>query len=446
MTAFSNFKKTFQGKRVLVLGIGILGRGVDVVKVFAQIGCQVTASDIKTHKALQSSLIKLEGLPITFRLGEHRKEDVLSQDIIIRNPSVPWHHPLLNLARKKNIPIFMDTALFARFFPGTIIGITGTRGKTTTTMLIYEIIKELNGCNVLLAGNATTKANISLLANAKPEQVAVMELSSWELQGFRQIAKSPHIAVVTNIYEDHLNRYKSLAQYVADKEVIFNFQKKKDFVFLNHNNKWTKNMAKQAPSKVIWFSQKDYPLSWPLRLVGDHNRENAAAAFKVGTILAVNKQKIKQIIANFPGVPHRLEMVAKVNGVKFINDTTSTTPIATIKALRAISSPTILLVGGDSKNLPIDQLAREIAKKTKAVFLLKGAASPQLKSKLVKCKKVLISKDYLKFEDAVVSAAKLAEPGEVVLLSPGFTSFAEFNNEFERGDEFRKIVKKIAKN
>jgi UDP-N-acetylmuramoylalanine--D-glutamate ligase len=445
MTAFAKFKKDFQGKRVLILGIGVLGRGVDVIRVFTQIGCRVTASDLKTGKALHASLAKLKGLPIRYRLGEHCQQDVLSCDVIIRNPAVPWHHPLLQLARKKNIPILMDTALFARYFPGTMIGITGTRGKTTTTMLIFKLLKATKPAKTILAGNSTTKANVSLLRDALRDKIAVMELSSWELQGFREEGKSPHIAVVTNIYEDHLNRYSNMKEYIADKEAIFAFQKNRDFIVLNQKNKWTKDMAKRAQSNVIWFSKKDFPTNWLLRLLGDHNRENAAAAFKVGTILRIDKKKMRAVFARFKGVPHRLEYVAQVKGVKFINDTTSTTPIATINALKALSSPTILLVGGNSKNLSLGDLAREISKQTKGVILLKGNGTSKLEDELKAYKEVTILAKDLNFAKSVKAAAKAAKPGDVVLLSPAFTSFAEFNNEFERGEEFRKIVKEIVK-
>lgn len=444
MRPFAKFKKDFQGKRVLILGIGVLGRGVDVVRVFAQVGCWVKASDLKTKQALQSSLEKLKSLPIEYRLGGHKSDDLASSDVVIRNPAVHWQHPLLRLARKKHIPVLMDSALFAQYFPGTIIGITGTRGKTTTTMLVYKLLESAKGKNAFLAGNATKKANISLLKKATRNQIAVMELSSWELQGFRQMRKSPHIAIVTNVYQDHLDRYKNMKEYVADKAVIFAYQKKSDYVFLNSSNSWTKKMANLAPSKVVWFEKEDFPSDWTLSIIGEHNLENAAAAFKVGRLLGVNQERMKSVFVHFKGVPHRLEIIDKINGITFVNDTTSTTPTATISALRAISAPKIILVGGNSKNLSLGALAREISQRSKGIILLKGNGTPALKKKLAHHKNIPILKENLSFRQAVVQATKAAQKGDVVLLSPGFTSFAEFNNEFERGEEFKKIVKELA--
>lgn len=444
MTPFEKFKKDFQEKRVLIFGIGLLGRGIDVARTFASIGSHVLATDLKTRKMLRPSLEKLEGIPVELRLGEHRLEDVLNADVLIRNPAVPWHHPLLDRARKKGIPIHMDSSLFARYFPGRIIGITGTRGKTTTTMMIFKLLKNQKGLRVVLAGNATRTANIRLLKNASPDQIAVMELSSWELQGFRHLRVSPHIGVITNIYKDHLNRYKAMEEYVSDKEAIFAFQKEKDYILLNKKNAWTMDMAKRAPSKVIWFSAKDFPSIWTLNLIGSHNRENAAAALKVGRLMGMRQGTMKSVFSRFQPVPHRLETVAELKGVRFINDTTSTTPIATLKALRAISAPTILLVGGNSKNLPLNELAREISKKTKGVLLLRGDGTAKLKKELQRHKKAPILKENLSLEEAIEAAAKTATSGDVVLLSPGFTSFSEFNNEFERGERFKEVVKNLA--
>lgn len=440
MTPFDKFKRDFQGKHILVFGLGILGRAASVAKLFAQIGCQVTVTDLKTKAELKSSINTLDSSAVNYRLGKHLDQDVLESDVIIRNPAVPWNHALLEMARKENKTIRMDTSIFASYFTGRIIGVTGTRGKTTTTLLIHALLKD-SGIPTLLAGNATKRANIELLKETKESSVAVMELSSWELQGFHQQQISPNIAVVTNIYHDHLNRYDSFRDYISDKTKIFKFQDKTDHLILNRQNKWTKQMSGLAKSKIHWFKKNDFPSDWKLSLLGDHNLENAAAALVVGNLFNLKKARMKKVFASFPQVKHRLENTATINGVTFINDTTSTTPVATIKSLQTISSPIILLVGGNSKNLPLGSLPAVIAEQTKAIVLLKGTGTEKLKKALTPFKSANIISQNLTFKDSVLKAQSYASLGDVVLLSPGFTSFGEFANEFQRGDKFKEIIR-----
>ena len=442
MTPFGKLKRDFAGKKVLIFGLGVLGRGADVAKLFVEIGAKVTATDIKTAPKLGPSLKRLRGLPISYILGRHRAEDIVNTDVIIRNPGVPWNHHLLERARQVGIPVLMDTALFMRYFEGTSVGITGTRGKTTTTLLIRALLSTGNR-TVFLAGNATRKANCRLLTHSS-QSLAVMELSSWELQGFRDERRSPNIAVVTNLYADHLNTYKSMEEYAADKEAIFRFQNKRETVILNRENPYTKKMAERVRSVVRWFSKEDFPSSWKLPLRGAHNFENAAAALKVADLFGVPKDIEARVFAGFSAVEHRLETVGRYRGIEFVNDTTATTPIATIKALQAINQPTILLVGGNSKNLPLEELPGEIEKHVKAVVILKGTGSRLLVKALKPWKDLKVYYPSA-FDQAVRTAIKLASPGDVVLLSPAFTSFAEFSNEFERGERFNSLVKGLTK-
>lgn len=441
MTAFRRFVHDFSGKRVLIFGLGRLGRGAKVAKIFAQIGCSVTVTDRKTHEELEPSLEKLKDVPLTLRLGEHSGQDVTGSDAIIRNPAVPWDHPLLGLARRRGIPVLMDSSLFARYFPGTLIGVTGTRGKTTTTMMIRRILRQAKHQPILLFGNATDRANLSLLKGAKMGTLAVGELSSWELQGWREEKTSPRIAVVTNIYPDHLDRYRDLHEYVRDKEAIFIFQKASDTLILNRNNRRTRAMAARAPSRIVWFSRTDLPKQWRLRIPGNHNRENAAAALRVGERVGIPRTGIRKSLEGFAGVAHRLETLGQFLGVTYVCDTTATTPVATAKALESLSTPPILLVGGNTKNLPLAPLLKAIRKRTRAVIILRGNARPQLERELAKLRGVKILASSLRFDLAVEKAIRVAQPGDTVLLSPAFTSFAEFANEFERGERFHRLVR-----
>jgi len=441
----------FRDKKITVMGLGLLGRGIGVVKFLAEKGARVTVTDLKTPQILKSSVGEIKKFlknkkgahPVKFVLGKHRLEDFRDVDMVFKAAGVPLDSVYITEARKNGVPVFMDDALFAREAPCQIIGVTGTRGKTTTSNLIYEIAR-VTGKKIYSAGNVRGMATLPLLEKVKKNDLAVLELSSWQLQGWRDLKISPAISVVTNIYPDHQNYYKnSMAKYVHDKEAIFANQKKNDFLVLNKNCEWCKKMVKRAPGKVVWFSTNDVPRGWDIKILGEHNLENIAAAAAVGKILGLPIAKIKKVVENFRGVPGRLEFVREVRGVKYYNDTTSTMPEATIAALRAIGGKKIVLIcGGADKNLNFKNLAPEIKKYTKAVVLLSGTATPKLQKEL---KKVRYSSDAMivkSMNKAVKTARKFAMRGDVILLSPAAASFGMFKNEFDRGDQFLKEVKK----
>lgn len=428
------------------MGLGLLGGGVGVAKLFAEIGAQVTVTDLKKEKELTPSLKKLRGLGIKLILGQHREKDFQKADLVIRNPAVPRESQWLQIARRKGIPVVMDTSLFAKFCDRPLIGVTGTRGKTTTATLIYELLKG-SGKNALFGGNVKGIATLPLLKKIQPNTLVVLELSSWQLQGFDEEKISPYIGVVTNIYPDHLNRYPTMTEYIKDKKIIFKYQTKNDFLVLNRENNKTKEMASEAKAKVVWFRADDFPREWPLALPGKHNRANAAAAYRVGEIVKLYPQWMKSVFATFRGVAFRLEAVGEVKGVKYINDSTSTIPEATIAALETIDEPIILLAGGASKNLDFAALAKKIAVKTKAVVLLEGSATVKLASSINRTG--VSGKIIGRFGDlkkAVLTAQKAAQRGDVVLLSPGCASFGMFKNEYHRGEEFNQIVKNLCLN
>ncbi|MEK7512547.1 MAG: UDP-N-acetylmuramoyl-L-alanine--D-glutamate ligase, partial [Patescibacteria group bacterium] len=344
---------------------------------------------------------------------------------------------------KKNID--MDESLFAEYCPCPIIGITGTRGKSTTATLIWKILKE-NWENdkrkVYLAGNIQGEATLPLIDQVTKNDLVVLELSSWQLQGFGAKKISPQVAVFTNIFPDHLNYYKTMREYICDKKFIFQFQTKRDFCVINAENNYTKNIKNEIHSKLIEFGKKDVPTSWRLSIPGEHNLENIAATLAVGKIFGLTKKQMRSSIESFSGLEHRLELIRTINDISFINDTTSTTPVAGVKALNSMIKPTILLAGGATKNLNLTEFARAIAKKVKAVVLLEGTATNELYKKI--CKhggEHLIAGRYDNFEKAIKHAHSLSLPGDIILLSPGCASFGMFKNEFDRGEQFKKIVK-----
>ncbi len=435
----------FKNKKVLILGLGVLGRGVKDAIFFAEAGADVTVTDLKNKEQLKESLKLLEPFKIKYTLGKHEAPDILNANLIIRNAGVPNSSPFIKLAKENNIPVDMDESLFAEYCPCPIIGITGTRGKSTTTTLIYTLLKSLyKKGNVYLAGNIQGEATLPLINRVTPQNIVVLELSSWQLQGFADKKISPHIAVFTNIYEDHLNSYPDMETYINDKKNIYKFQKKSDYCVLNHDQTELEHISQEVTSKLRWFSIKNIPQSWQLKMLGGHNRENASAALAVCKILKFPTAEMKKIICDFPGLEHRLEFVQKINEVTFINDTTSTTPIAGVKALSSMTAPTILIAGGATKNLDQTSFAKAIAEKVKAVLLLEGTATNELeeKIKLAGGGEKIIAR-YNNFEEAIKSAFALSLPGDTILLSPGCASFGLFVNEFDRGQQFKKIVNQL---
>lgn len=440
---FPNFKN----KKVLILGLGVLGRGVKDAIFFAEAGARVTVTDLKTENELKESMEKLKKYNIKYTLGRHDNQDILNADLIIRNAGVPPNSPFIKLAKKHKIPVEMDESLFAEYCPCPIIGITGTRGKSTTTALIGKMLEHLyrgTKKKIYVAGNIQGGATLPLIKKVKKDDLVVLELSSWQLQGFGDKKISPHIAIFTNIYPDHLNYYKSMPEYIKDKKYIFLFQSVSDWCVINRDNQYTKAMERQIRSKKIWFSAKDVPETWKIKLPGEHNRENIAAALVLGRALGFSDEQMKSPLINFTGLEHRLELVKIINNVHFLNDSTSTTPIAGAKALQSTKEPIILLAGGASKNLKLKIFAKEIVKRVKAVFLLEGSATDELESEIKKLGgERLIAGRINNFSEAMNQAWAISLPGDTILLSPGCASFGLFKNEFDRGDQFKKIVNSL---
>jgi UDP-N-acetylmuramoylalanine--D-glutamate ligase len=443
MKPFDQFKQDYQGKKVLIMGLGLLGSSVGLTKVLAQIGCHLRITDIKSEAELAPSLKKLEGIKADYIFGEHHQADVDWAQIIVRGAAVPWEHSLLQYARDQNKPIVMDAQLFAHYAKECIIiGVTGTRGKTTTTHLIYELLKKVPRHRVLLGGNVKDVATTPLLKKiTNPKKtIAVLELSSWQLQAFNAQGISPHHAVLTNVYPDHLNTYSSLKKYYQDKQAIYKHQTKNDYCYLNHHVKEFRFWVKDIKSQIIWYQKSDIQSYVTLNLPGEHNLQNAAAAKAVAISFKLSENTINSVLQSFKPLAHRLQTLRVLNDITFVNDTTSTTPIATIKALDSIKAPIVLIGGGSDKNLPLKKLANHINKKAHSVILLTGNGTNRL-APLLDQQKIIITTSSLK--EAVRTAVDIAPKGSTILLSPGFTSFGLFKNEYDRGDQFINLVNDI---
>jgi UDP-N-acetylmuramoylalanine--D-glutamate ligase len=441
MHPWQQFQSDFSGKRVLIFGLGLLGGAAGVARTMAEAGAMVRATDVKPAQALEKTLTSLQDVDMTYHLGEHVQSDIDWADVIVRNPSVPWHHPLLKTARETGKQIVMDAQLFVTYAKIPSIGITGTRGKTTTTMMLHHLLTNTTW-QPLLGGNVAGTCMLDYLPNlhhySKP--IALMELSSWQLQAFAAYRISPHIGVVTNFYPDHQNVYSSMEEYAADKQAIYRFQTVNDHTVLNRDLPEAYSWRQHVQGKLHWFSQNDLSSQIALKVAGEHNRANAAAVNQVGEILEIDTKIRHEALSSFTGVPFRFETIRQLRGVTYINDTTSTTPVATIAAINACTSPPLIIVGGQDKQLPLDELIKTLNQKTRRLFLLPGGGTNRIKKALDAS---LVAGEYASLEDAVMAAHEIATEGDIVLLSPGFTSFGLFHNEFHRGEVFNTAVEKL---
>ncbi len=444
------------GKRVLVMGLGLQGSGMAAARYAVNQGAIVRVTDMKSQEVLAPSIQALAGLPIEFVLGEHREEDFRWADIVIRNPAVRCTSPYLQLAQAHGAQIAMESALFFLACPGYTIGITGTRGKTTTSSLIYEILRA-SGAPSVLGGNVAGVETLSLLPQITAETQVVLELSSWQLEGMTPHAISPQVAVMTNVYPDHLDSYRGMEEYAEAKANIFRYQRASDIAIFNYDNPWTRRFGEEAPGNT-WFTSLQLGGSFArgstdiapfifteTPLPGWHNLENILLATTTARLLGIADEVIAETVHRFRGVAHRLEEVRIINHVRIINDSTSTTPIAAQVALEAFDAPIVLVAGGNTKHLPLEQWPARIVERCRDVILLTGSGTDELLPALQAELAQQSTSDpvrgiYTDFQQALDRAMDLVKPGDILLFSPGFTSFGMFLNEFDRGDKFVEYV------
>lgn len=446
-----------RGKRVLIMGLGLHGSGIASARYAAQQGAQVRVTDLRPAEVLAPSIATLEGLPIEYILGQHRDEDFAWAEIVLRVPGVKRTSPYLRIAREHGAQIEQEIALFFNACPGRIIGVTGTRGKTTTSTLLYELVKA-TGQPTVLGGNVSGVETLSLLPSITPETQVVLELSSWQLEALEPHKISPSVAVMTNVYPDHLDTYDGMEDYAAAKANIFRHQKPGDLAVFNYDNDWTRRMGEEAPAEQTWFTSLERGGSFKrgsnelvpftfreTAMRGAHNQENILLATTAARLLGIPDATIARVVREFGGVAHRLQEVAVINGVHYINDTTSTTPVAGEAALRAFDGPIVLVAGGNTKHLPLAGWPAAIIERCRDLILLAGNGTDELLPALEEEARKQGRANPLRatfdsFPAAMDAAVALAKPGDTLLFSPGFTSFGMFLNEFDRGDKFIAYV------
>ena len=447
----SFFSTGFKNKKVLILGLGLHGGGAGAASFFARAGAKVIVTDLKRKAELRSTLQKLARFKnIAYVLGRHHKEDIINADMIVKNPGVLEDSPWLKLARVHNVTVCSDVEIFFKYCPADIIGITGTKGKSTAAWLLTEFLRKGNTHRkVFLAGNIR-KSVLEILPAIHPKDLVVLELSSFQLDSLAHSSVSPKFAVITNIYPEHLNRYRNFAHYIKSKAGIFRFQKKADCLFINRDDQLVKKISKSAKSKRILVNVRK--TSAPFRRELDkryapHQKASVALAIAVAGYLEVSAGAIVKVLRNAKPLFGRLEMVRRIGGVTFINDTTATNPGASLAALQALSQKyrgIVLIAGGADKKLPSTEFAKAIVKFVKAVVFLPGKATTKVKFEVLNSKfKIPKIFDAKKMSEAVKTARAVAGAGDTVLLSPGAASFGLFQNEFDRGEQFVQAVRNL---
>ncbi len=452
-------------KKVLIMGLGLHGGGVGAANYFISKGASVVITDLKKEEELRESIEKLKGSRrVYFVLGRHDFKDFKNVDLIIKNPAVAPNSPYIEYALKHGVKVDTDIGIFldrTADITSNNIGVTGTKGKSTTAYLIYKIIKQKYP-DTLICGNIAVSV-FDILDRVKQDSYIILELSSFQLGGIDHKGYSPRIGVFTNFMEDHLNYYNSMEDYFNDKAVLYRFQKKNDVLVLNRDDRSYNLVEKKAGVKVLTFGLKsdfsgegvfvsegriffkdanktEYIMdTGSIRLPGKHNLYNILAAAATTYNEGFSADEIRDEVFSFHGLEHRLEYVGCKENILFYNDSAATTPEASIKGIESFDGPLTLIAGGYDKDLTLSRFVEAINRRVNNLILLDGNGTRRLiKEGIGEGFKV-----FNNLRDAVYHAYRVSKPSSKILLSPGFASFGMFFNEFHRGNEFKSIVREI---
>jgi UDP-N-acetylmuramoylalanine--D-glutamate ligase len=438
------YEEYFYGKKVTVMGLGLLGRGVGDTMFLAENSADIIVTDMKTPKELASSVKSLEDYPgITYHLGAHIASDFENRDYILKAAGVPYDSEYINHAKKLNVPVYMSAALVSQItmkanLGVTIIGITGTRGKSTVTQMVAHILATA-GLRVFIGGNVRGVANLPLLKALEEGDFLVLELDSWQLQGFGDLKISPNIAVFTSFLDDHMNYYKNDKElYFKDKANIYRHQREYDVLIASHQA--AAEIGRRDEVSVVVPEDTIFEM----KLIGEHNQVAARLSYEVGSQCGLSEDDIKNAIKTFLGIEGRLQDIGFFGGEKKIrvfNDNNATTGDATIAAIDAINETynqkPILIIGGSDKGLLHASLEQTILVGTKKCIFLAGTGTELLN----------LPKEYVfeTLDECLKKAFELAEVNDIILFSPSFASFSKyFSNEYEKNDAFVEAIKKYS--
>lgn len=423
------------GQRVTVVGLGRFGGGVGATLWLLEQGARVTVSDAAPAENLADSLGQLTGRDIALHLGGHHREDFLDADLLVLNPAVPDTIPLLVQARQAGIPTTTEINLFLERCPAPIVGITGSVGKSTTTAMVGEILARQFTTHV---GGNIGRSLLGDLPGIEPNHIVVLELSSFQLERLAPLGRSPQVALVTNLIPNHLDRHRTLDAYAAAKQNIYRFQGPDDVLVLNRDDESLAAWADDASGRVDTFSADDPPFE--LLVPGQHNQANAQAAWAVARQLGVDRDAAAEALANFRGLPHRLQLVAERDGVQYWNDSKCTTPAGAVVALNSFpAGKSILLAGGYDKHVSFEPLGRLAGNRAKAVLCF-GDTAQQI-AEATRGHGAATVECVADLDDAVARAKALATQGDVVLLSPACASYDQFTNYEQRGLRFIELLR-----
>ena len=454
-------RTNWSGKRVLILGAA--RQGLALARWLSIHGARVTLSDMRSSADLRVARESLAEYPMEWALGGHALELLDSTDVLCPSGGVPLTLPIIVEAVKRGIPLSNDSQIFMEVVPCKTIGITGSAGKTTTTTLVGNMAKNSYGDKAYVGGNIGDPL-INYVDGMKSDDVAILELSSFQLE---QMTISPNIAAILNITPNHLDRHGTMEAYTAAKSRILEFQSDKDTAVLGHDDKGAWSLRSRVKGKLFTFSLHELEeglsgayyhdgllnlrdgnaylpliLREKISLRGDHNVLNVLAAFAIGHASGFPLDAMLEAVEDFRGVPHRLELVRELSGVRWYNDSTATAPERSMAAIRAFEEPIVLLLGGRDKNLPWEELLQLVSTRVDHIVLFGEAAEKIQKTadSLGLCGERFSLTRVDGLHEAVRKAAEVAEAGDVVLLSPGGTSFDEFKDFAERGERFREWV------
>ena len=452
-TCFETYFENLKGKRIAVLGLGVSNR--PLVRLLLEFGCDVTGCDRTPREKLDEEVLKLEQAGCRLRVGEGYLDN-LDAELVFRTPGMHPGNPALELLRSKGAEVTSEMEAFFEVCPCTILAVTGSDGKTTTTTLISEMLKA-EGHTVWLGGNIGTPL-LPLVRQMKQSDYAVVELSSFQLM---DMTRSPHVAVVTNLVPNHLDVHKDMDEYVEAKKNIFRFQSEQDILIVNADNGITAPFQGNGITRS--FSRLGKPAhvrlegDWIFRdgtavlkkedilLPGEHNVENYMTAIAAVEGL-VSDENIRAVATHFGGVEHRIELVRIKDGVRYYNDSIASSPSRTIAGLKSFPEKVILIAGGYDKQIPYDVLGPEICAHVKKLYL-GGATGPKIRKAAEECSAYRPGApeivDCGDFASAVTAAAAGAQAGDVVLMSPASAAFDQFKNFMVRGEFFKKMIMEL---
>lgn len=452
----SEYIDKFKDKKITIMGLGLLGRGVNVTKFLAECGADLIVTDLKEKKELADSLDQLKKYKnIEYFLGRHRFSEFEGRDMIIKAASVPKDSKYLERAREDGATVEMDASLFAKLAPAEtkLVGVTGTRGKSTVTHLVHDILKAA-GKRVHIGGNVKGQATLPLLKDVKSDDFVVLELDSWQLQGFGEAKISPQYAIFTNLMEDHQDYYKNMREYFKDKANIFLYQSPDDYLvttadsFKAIQKYYGERAHKKVKGTMAMAKPKILLDDYQSQLVGEHNRQNIAAAVQLADLLRIDSSISKRAVADFKPLDGRLQYVRKILDRSIYNDNNATTPDATVAAIKSIKNEMdegdiTLIVGGSDKGLDTTELERVIKRHVKNVVLIPGTGTDQIRFKLYDDDDLNIDEKESIHDALELAIDEMTAPGDAILFSPGFASFDQFANAYEREEAFLAAVEDL---